>query len=146
MPAQLDQSARELLLLLAGSVLFALAGLLLGATPTCSALWQRFRRALMAHPSVARVSGLLGLAALPIAGGLLLAASPFPAPADDTSALFSATLFALGILGLIVGQAGEVPRAAPAAVDTDGAIGPTSATIATFNAKGPAPTAKSRAA
>lgn len=146
MPVQFDHSARELLLLLAGSALFALSGLLLGATPMANSTWRRFQRALAARPSVARVCGLIGLFALPISGWLLAVASPATASSGDPFALFIAGLFALGILGLTIGQAGETPRSRPRAGQTDGTVGPSSATIETFNAKASEPPVRSRAA
>ena len=146
MPTPLDHTARELLLLLVGSVLFAASGVILGATPIASRTWQRARLALSAHPSITRISAIFGLVALAIAGVVLMLSPPFSQAADDLSPLLSAAAFALGILGLVVGHAGEAPRSSRVAIDTNDTIGPTSATIATLNTRSAASSSNSRAA
>jgi len=146
MPTSLDHSARDLLLILFGSALFAASGVMLGRTPLIAALWQRFKAALWQHPSITRISRIVGLAALPIAGAALVISSPLPPTAGDLSALLSASLFAVGVLGLVIGQAGESHLARRVATDTTDTIGPSSDTIETFNATRAAPPSNSRAA
>ncbi len=143
---QIDQPARELLLLLAGSVLFAASGVVLGATPVVSAGWGRVKRSLERRPSIARMSGALGLLALPAAAGVLVLSSSIPRGVSDGSALLSASLFAVGIVALVVAQAGERAPPSVVALRTGDTVGPSSATIATFNSSSAAPPSKSRAA
>jgi len=146
MPPPIDASARELLLLLAGSALFAASGVVLGATPVVARAWQRLAGVLAQRPSVGRVSTLLGVAALVAAGALVVITSPVPSTSGDSSAVLIASLFAVGVLGLVMGQSGQSARVlagTPRATDT---VGPTSATIAALHAERSESTAKSRAA
>lgn len=146
MPTPIDGSTRELLLLLAGSALFAASGVVLGATPAVARVWHNLALGLAARPAISRVSAVFGLASLVAAGVLLVSTSPVPSSTGETPAVLIASLFAAGVFGLVIGQSGQSVRPSSGLARATDTVGPTSATIASLHAEHPDTASKSRAA